>query len=337
MSVLLANYNHAAYVGDAIRAILAQNYRDFELIVIDDGSTDNSREVIAAAVGGDPRAMVIHNERNLGLFASIERGLKLASGEFLYWAAADDLILVDFFEKTMALLEAHPQAGLCCSDPAQLDDRTSAVYPLPLYWSEGPDYLSPDDLAAVMCGGSIYGNTTIVRRSAWQEAGGLHPQLRWHADWFVNLVIAARHGICYIPESLALMRVRPESYSNAGRQNWDEQKQVLTCLIELLRSPAYRDVVPFFAWSSALSHFDEGCQLVRLVMERPEWWDPATLMLIQEPLANWCLKMRNIAEARLQRVQANLNHNRRWLTVAPPTAKPSAPAGPQNNSSSPAT
>ena len=115
LSVVISNYNHAHYLPESLQAILSQSYRPLEVIVIDDASTDNSVDVIESFARKDPIVHLYRNEQNRGVFFSANRGLNLAAGEYIYWAAADDRVCPGFFEKSMDILAQYPQAGLCSS------------------------------------------------------------------------------------------------------------------------------------------------------------------------------------------------------------------------------
>lgn len=120
VTVLLPVYNGADFLRPAIDSILAQSVSDFELLVIDDGSTDGSREIVGAC--GDSRIRLIENGRNLGLIATLNRGLDLARGEFIARMDADDFSQPERFARQLAYLDAHPNIGGCgtwfekCSD-----------------------------------------------------------------------------------------------------------------------------------------------------------------------------------------------------------------------------
>jgi len=308
LSVVIPNYNHAHYIEEALESILSQSFRPLEVIVVDDGSTDNSVTVIERFARQAPIVRLLQNEQNMGAVFSVSRALEHASGDCVCFQSADDKVLPGFFEKSMSLLARYPQAGLCCSYPTALDDRTVIVHENRLYWSDGPRYFSPDELAEVIQGGYIAGHTSIVKRSALLEVGGLIPELRWHCDWFAVLVVGFRHGICYIPEPLATIRVRSDSYSASGRRDWSQQKEMLNYLLRLLKSPDYRDVLPYFVRGSIMSHF--GDEIVRVVMSDPEHWDMETLMLIQEPLWSWNTRLKQNQSARWQKSQQAALENR---------------------------
>lgn len=308
LSVIMANYNHSCFIGEALEAILSQSFRPLEVIVVDDGSTDDSVAIIEQFARRDPIIRLVRNDRNRGAVFSQSRALSMASGDYICGASADDRILPGFFEKSMSLLARYPQAGLCCSYPTALDDRTGVVHENRLYWSDGPRYFSPDELAEAIQGGYIAGHTSIVKRSALLGVGGFISELRWHCDWFAMQVIGFRYGICHVPEPLAAIRVHSGSYSASGRRDWSQQREVLNLLLRLLKSPDYRDVLPYFVQGSIMSHF--GDEIVRVVMSNPEHWDMETLMLIQEPLWSWNTRLRQNQAARWQKSQQATLENR---------------------------
>jgi glycosyltransferase involved in cell wall biosynthesis len=111
VTVLMPVYNGADFLRQAIDSILRQSYRDFELLVVNDGSTDSSREVLKSY--SDPRLILAENERNLGLIATLNRGLELARGEFVARMDQDDVSLPRRLEVQQAYLCKHPEVGLC--------------------------------------------------------------------------------------------------------------------------------------------------------------------------------------------------------------------------------
>lgn len=304
LSVILPNFNHSRYVGNALKAILNQSFRPLEVIVVDDGSTDESIRIIQEFAARDTIVKLVCNDTNRGVIFSANRALQIVSGDYVYMTAADDKVLPGFFEKSMNLLTKYPQAGLCCSWPASFNSTTQVFHKNKIQWSETPRYFSPEELAEVIQGGYIPGHTSIIKRSALLEAGGFIPELKWHSDWFLVHVIAFRYGICYIPEPLAAIRISAETYSASGRRDWSQQSQVLHQLLKILKSPAYRAVLPYFIRGSLMSHF--GDEIVRVVMSHPEHWDMETLILIQEPLWNWNQKLKQNRDKRAleERIQS---------------------------------
>lgn len=253
----MTNYNHARYIGEQLQAILDQLYKPIEIVIIDDCSTDNSVEVIESFAQKEPTLRFFRNPKNLGTVVSGNLALEKASGDYIYWAAADDRVLPCLFMKSMSLLAQYPQAGLCCSHPAFLDDATGAIERHEDWFHLGrsPRYLPPDEVLKVVPDIWIAGHTSIMKRSALLEAKHFIPELRWHADWFALYAIAFRYGICYTPEPLATQRVLPTSYSNAGMKDPILQQQVVEYLAHLLQSSPYQDIKAAFQKSNVLSVF----------------------------------------------------------------------------------
>src|ERR1700687_483080 len=105
LSVVLPNYNHARFVGRALAALLGQQRTADEIIVIDDGSTDDSVRVIDGIAASAPAIRVLHNASNIGVIATLQRGLEAARGKYVYFAAADDWIFPDFFALALRRLQ----------------------------------------------------------------------------------------------------------------------------------------------------------------------------------------------------------------------------------------
>jgi len=106
-------YNAGNFLAEAIESILAQTFRDFELLIINDGSTDNSLEIIKSY--NDKRIRLVENEANIRLIATLNRGIELSRGEYIARFDADDVCLPQRLEKQVEFMDAHPEVGLCGS------------------------------------------------------------------------------------------------------------------------------------------------------------------------------------------------------------------------------
>lgn len=113
VSVVLCVYNQADYLPEAMGSILGQTLTDLELIVVDDGSTDSSPEVIHRFT--DPRIRYVRNERNLGHAGSLNRGRALARGRYLAIMDSDDISLPERLARQADFLDAHPDVAMCGS------------------------------------------------------------------------------------------------------------------------------------------------------------------------------------------------------------------------------
>src|ERR1700730_1848833 len=124
LSVVLPNYNHAQYLARAIDAIAGQDRPPDEIIVIDDASTDDSRDVLANCQSRHSNLIILVNEPNHGALFALQRGLELAKGRYIYFAAADDQVLPGFFSQAIHTLEAAPTLALFCAETILLDGAT---------------------------------------------------------------------------------------------------------------------------------------------------------------------------------------------------------------------
>jgi glycosyltransferase involved in cell wall biosynthesis len=256
----------------SIKAIMQQSYAPIEMIVVDDGSTDHSVEILAELAQTYPLLKVIRNRHNQGVIFSINRALDLVRGQYIHAAGADDEVLPGFFGKSMNMLVQHPQAGLCCGHPSyvmvEADGKTGQFHEDKAPWSETPCYLSPRQLVdclrvqqdGVRVGRNIYSPCTICRTDAVRQAGGFRPEMDWQSDYFLNHVIAFRHGICFIPETLVLFYRRPGSYNAQGRKDRAGKQEIAGRYWKLLNSDRYRDVlIPFLA--SGVAVFNQSGNL----------------------------------------------------------------------------
>lgn len=115
VSIGMPVYNGENYIEPAIDSILAQTFRDFELIICDNASTDRTEEICRAYAARDSRVRYYRNEQNIGANPNHNRTVELARGEYFKWAAHDDLCAPEFLERCVAVLDQHPEVVLCHS------------------------------------------------------------------------------------------------------------------------------------------------------------------------------------------------------------------------------
>jgi glycosyltransferase involved in cell wall biosynthesis len=123
VSVIIPSYNHAHFVGEAIKSVLEQDYQHYEIILVDDGSTDNTREVVAQ-FGFKVRYIY---QPNQGLSAARNTAIKNARGEIIALLDADDVWLPEFLEKTVTLISNYPQAAMVYSGYIYIDSQGNEV------------------------------------------------------------------------------------------------------------------------------------------------------------------------------------------------------------------
>lgn len=114
VSVVMPAYNAEKYLREAIDSILAQTYKDFEFIIINDGSTDRTKEIILSY--SDPRIVYLENEENSGICVTLNKGLDAARGRYIARMDSDDIALPDRFAIQVDYMDQHPDIGVCGSD-----------------------------------------------------------------------------------------------------------------------------------------------------------------------------------------------------------------------------
>jgi glycosyltransferase involved in cell wall biosynthesis len=259
LSVVLPNYNHGHFLRQSLDAIISQLRPSDELIVLDDASTDDSREIISEFSRRFDQIRPVFTEENRGVVANINRGVAMAKNDYVYLGAADDYMLPGFVDITMAAAQRYPQAGIIACDPGYQRSGADTYEMFPLQLGEVEHYFSPEVVVAVRqaleAGIGMTTHASIVRREALLEAGCFQPSLEFCCDWFVLYVIVFRAGFVYAPHKGAIMRVDPTTYSGAGWSSKERRRRVLLNLAHMIMSEPYRDVRAAFAESGVLRHF----------------------------------------------------------------------------------
>jgi glycosyltransferase involved in cell wall biosynthesis len=276
-SVIIPNFNHSALVGKAIASVLAQGDDVSELIVIDDASTDNSVAVIEAALHGHPNARLLRNETNRGTVATLNRGINEASGDFVLLAAADDIYLPGMLASCLHAVELHPDAAFVCGTTL-IEWADGSLLRLVLPFGDTARHIAPEELARYMQRQTIqfFTGGALLRRQAILAAGGLIPELRWHADWLLDWVLALRHGFYHLPQDCSIMKYSPRSYSQ-GRHDWSRQREILRNVITLLPK-RYPDIALSFRRAALLPSYN--IEFTPTLLRDPELRSYATPLLL---------------------------------------------------------
>jgi len=216
LSVVLPNFNHAQFLGAALDALLHQTRPADEIIVIDDASTDASAALIERYQASHPAVRLVRNEKNLGVVRNLNRGLDLARGKLVYFAAADDVAAPALFATAIALLGAHPQAALFSARCNIIGPDGSGLgtlaTPLPLASS---GFLRPSDVGRFLLKEDSWfnGSSTVWRRMPLVEAGGFPASLGAFTDGYMSRKLALRHGCCFSPDVLSSWRRMEGGYA----------------------------------------------------------------------------------------------------------------------------
>jgi glycosyltransferase involved in cell wall biosynthesis len=205
VTVLMPVYNGERFVLDAVASILAQTFKDFELLVIDDGSTDKTRNLLETI--SDPRLHILANPTNLGLIATLNRGLELAHGRYVARMDADDVAHPQRLERQITFLEAHPEVAVLGTavDLINADGKRFSG----LHYPCDPEKIR--QLLPEEC--SLIHPTVVFRRDIVLAEGGYNSAARHAEDYDLWLRLSERHQLANLPDPLLGYRIHPAQVS----------------------------------------------------------------------------------------------------------------------------
>jgi glycosyltransferase involved in cell wall biosynthesis len=208
-------YNCRKYVKEAIESILAQTYRDFEFIIIDDCSTDGTSKLLSLCAKKDKRIRLLRNEENLGLTKSLNKGLKLARGELIARMDGDDTSAPDRFEKEVRFLDEHPEISLVGTWTEIVDKDGNRI--------SGNTYpTAHEEIKRNMVRRSQICHASIVfRKSVIKAVGPYDETFRSAQDYEIFPRIMTKFRVANIPERLYIIRwdfKQNEGFTTGKRQ-----------------------------------------------------------------------------------------------------------------------
>ena len=216
VSVVMPVHNGARFLDAAVASVLGQTVADLELVVVDDGSTDETPAVLARFAAADPRVVVVPQDRG-GIVAALNRGVARATAPLIARMDADDVMTPDRLARQLAFLEAHAELAGVASDYELIDEHGTprGAVRSPLRSIEAVVAYQRRGLPVVFAH-----PTMLVRKAAIEQVGGYREEYRdsEDVDLFARLIDSGRH-IVVQPEALLLLRVHGHSVSaGAGRR-----------------------------------------------------------------------------------------------------------------------
>ena len=212
ISVVMSVCNGSAYLPQAVESILAQSWCDFEFIIIDDGSTDGTLDILRTYESKDTRIHVVSRE-NTGLTRALNEGISRARGQFIARMDADDIAEPSRLDLQIGYLQAQPECvAVGCS--LLLTDPDGD----PLAEEESP--LTHDQIVAKLrCGiGSLPHPTAVIRRDALNSVGGYRESFLCAQDLDLWLRLAEVGSLANLPQALLRYRLHPESVTSQNRE-----------------------------------------------------------------------------------------------------------------------
>lgn len=231
VSIVLTCFNHLRHLQVALDSVLAQTFQDFEVIALDDGSTDGTREYLESFKRDHPHLdmKLVFNERNLGTYGTLNRGLETATGEFVAELNDDDVWAPTKLERQVAHMDECPEVGLVHTSGRFIDQEGNEIKdnPLGFPWpvtgvvdrSSRPSAgqvrrAHGDPLYELAHYNRIIASSVLVRRECFQKVGAFNTEYFGSGDWEMWFRIAEDYEIGYVNEPLTFYRVHPGSASH---------------------------------------------------------------------------------------------------------------------------
>jgi glycosyltransferase involved in cell wall biosynthesis len=245
ISICVPTYNGALYLKSCLDSALAQTFKDFELVVVDDCSTDATLDLVRSYAQSDERIRVWRNERNLGLVANWNRCVEVASGEWVKFLFQDDLLEPSCLEQMLrASLSGVDlvvaRRGLIFEEgtPPAIQERYRRYveeHNLARH-CRGRPHLTAEQFAEILLRNPIFNcvgepTATLIRRSAFERYGAFNRDLIILGDWEYAARVAANTGLCYVDATLAHFRVHAGAATSRIRGEREYRAVVIDPLV----------------------------------------------------------------------------------------------------------
>ncbi|MBI2798838.1 MAG: glycosyltransferase [Gammaproteobacteria bacterium] len=256
VSICIPTYNGTRYLEACLDSVLSQTYKDIEILMVDDGSTDTTFEILERYAASDQRIRLIRNKNNLGLVGNWNRCIELARGEWIKFVFQDDLIAPTCVEEM--LTASTPDSWLIvCRRAFIFENGTPEV--TRRYYEQHPDpervfgtgvtYVASGAVSATaidLFGVNFFGEptATLIRREAFERHGLFNSELAQICDTEYWVRLAAHHGFTYLPKTLASFRVHAGSTSayNFAERQYRLTLDGLLLMYEYVHNPAFEPV-----------------------------------------------------------------------------------------------
>lgn len=239
ISVIMASYNYAQYLEEAINSVINQAYENWELIVVDDGSTDNSVEIIKSYCVKDSRIKLVQHvgAKNKGLKETILLGLELVTGDWIAFLESDDFFSPDNFSKKLEIIEKYPNINLIFNRVKLLEEKgysnkrlikgftkkqkrlSNMIFPRDMFY----DFYINNMITTFSC--------VMVEKDVLKNTN-LNTPVDCFLDWWLWINLAYGNNFYYVDEELTTWRLHAESYVKKGKKP----------IIEAVQAKAYKSI-----------------------------------------------------------------------------------------------
>ena len=273
-SIIYPNYNEGNFLSSTLDSILAQTFTDFEVIVVDDASTDNSRDILKAYARQDSRIRPYFNEKNLGVFGALAVGMKQACGNYLSFISSGDLNYPLFLETAHRFFQLNPQAKswACHSDVYRESIRINQT-DLNSYAALSTQFFSREDIVHRFRHSNLFlhGMSVVVNKATFTRYGGFSGHLGPYSDWLLFHKIALHEGLGYSPQFLTRLQISDHSYSRRIRLNRNTRHQHYWNVLNYLYLPENHETLKKFLEAGLLTSISDS--LFWRLLRKRKYWD----------------------------------------------------------------
>lgn len=286
ISVILPNYNHAAYLPKRIESILKQTFQDFELIILDDLSQDNSREIIEQYRNNPKISHIIFNQENSSsTFRQWDKGIDLAKGKYVWLAESDDFAENIFLEKLVFVLENNPNVGLVFCESNVVNEKNEIL-------GQWKDFVKPNQIwrnnfiengkkivAQNMLLGNIIPNASaaLFRKAIFEKVGKLHQNFRLVGDWVLWANMLTISDLAFISEPLNYFRKHSQNVRSKSHQTGQDVTEMAQLSLFFFQNFTISNfskrkiifiVVHLWSWAIREKRFSfaQSIQVLKLIM-----------------------------------------------------------------------
>lgn len=220
VSVLICNYNHGPYLDQCLAGIQRQSLQDLEIVITDDGSTDDSPRILAQLAAADRRIKPVYFPRNRGVIAAVQETFARVRGRLLFCQGVDDFIVSEnFFADAVAATAEHPDAAGFFGQAALLSASTEKVLGV-IGSAPGDGFLSPADICRGFVRNEVFipGSACLWRTELLRAAGGFEFEFGPQLDFVLNHLLGSLHGVVHRRGIYTCQRVfdRESNYGSSG-------------------------------------------------------------------------------------------------------------------------
>lgn len=219
VSVVIPTFNRKCFLGEAIESVLNQSYKNVEMLVVDDGSTDNTSELMVA-YASNPQIRYFRQE-NQGQSVARNLALTHAKGDFICFLDSDNRWLPEKLEKSLRVFAQRPEVGVVYGDIITIDEQGQEVTRQNMTRHSGriTKYLFRDNCVSM--------NTSMTRRICFDEMGGMEQGRRAADDYELWLRLSVRYEFFYLPEFLAEYRVMADQISSNKDRRFQSNEEIM--------------------------------------------------------------------------------------------------------------